>query len=110
MSAIEYRAYEEMYAHCLVFCDKPEEALASSLRLGGNFGLPTDGAYLEMHKLVAKMRKDEEHDSEAFFGALGKVRWFRPAMNRDGSNGLLGRPFARSFAPLTQSLAPHCSF
>ena len=36
-------------------------------------------------------------------------QWGRTAKNRDVSTGLLTRPFARSLAPLTQSLALHCS-
>ena len=35
--------------------------------------------------------------------------WFRSAKNRDVSTGPLARPFARSLAPLTRSLAPDCS-
>ena len=35
--------------------------------------------------------------------------WARKTMNTDWSNGPLARPFARSLAPLTHSLAPHYS-
>ena len=36
-------------------------------------------------------------------------QWVRSAKNRDVSTGPLARPFARSLAPLTRSLAPDCS-
>ena len=35
--------------------------------------------------------------------------WARSTKNPDVSTGPLARPFARSLAPLTRSLAPHCS-
>ena len=35
--------------------------------------------------------------------------WSRTAKNTDCSTGPLARPFARSLAPLTRSLAPACS-
>ena len=35
--------------------------------------------------------------------------WSRTAKNPDESTGPLARPFARSLAPLTRSLAPDCS-
>ena len=37
------------------------------------------------------------------------ARWARKAKNRDVSTGPLACPFARSLAPLTRLLAPHCS-
>ena len=36
-------------------------------------------------------------------------RWFRSAWNRGVSTGPFARPLARSLAPLTHLLAPHCS-
>ena len=68
MSDIEHRAYEEMLTHCFVFSGKVDEALQPSLRCGATFGLPSDGAYEEMHKIIAKLRKEEERDSDGFFG------------------------------------------
>ena len=35
--------------------------------------------------------------------------WFRTTMIRDVSTGPLAHPFARSLAPLSHLLAPHCS-
>ena len=40
---------------------------------------------------------------------LSKVVWSITAKNTDCSTGPLARPFARSLAPLTRSLAPDCS-
>ena len=37
------------------------------------------------------------------------AQWSETAKNRDVSTGPLARPFARSLAPLTRSLAPDCS-
>ena len=37
------------------------------------------------------------------------AQWPGTAKNRDVSTGPLARPFARSLAPLTRSLAPDCS-
>ena len=38
-----------------------------------------------------------------------RTQWFRTLWNRDVSTGPLAPPLARSLAPLTHSLAPHCS-
>ena len=40
---------------------------------------------------------------------LPRARWSGTNKNRDVSTGPLARPFARSLAPLTRSLAPDCS-
>ena len=39
----------------------------------------------------------------------GNALWSGTSKNRDVSTGPLARPFARSLAPLTRSLAPDCS-
>ena len=41
--------------------------------------------------------------------AVGEALWSITAKNTDCSTGPLARPFARSLAPLTRSLAPDCS-
>ena len=38
-----------------------------------------------------------------------RTLWSKTAKNIDCSTGPLARPFARSLAPLTRSLAPDCS-
>ena len=42
-------------------------------------------------------------------GGGGDALWSGTNKNRDVSTGSLTRPFARSLAPLTHSLAPDCS-
>ena len=42
-------------------------------------------------------------------GGGGGALWSETNKNRDVSTGPLARPFARSLAPLTRSLAPDCS-
>ena len=44
-----------------------------------------------------------------FFDLAYKALWSGSNKNRDVSTGPLARPFARSLAPLTCSLAPHYS-
>ena len=38
-----------------------------------------------------------------------RSQWFKTSWFQDVSNGPLAHPLARSLAPLTRSLAPHCS-
>ena len=48
--------------------------------------------------------------TESWLGSYnGNALWSRTNKNRDVSTGPLARPFARSLAPLTRSLAPDCS-
>ena len=42
-------------------------------------------------------------------GVVGTALWSGTTKNQDVSTGPLARPFARSLAPLTRSLAPDCS-
>ena len=88
----------------------------------GRFGVNSEEASSKLRQAVARgnkymkaqameilVRQMNVKDPEMIGAILDQVRalWFKTAMNRDVSTGPLARPFARSLATLTRSLAPH---
>ena len=58
---------------------------------------------------VAKLAPADEIAMKRQLGIQTAAQWIKTAKNWDGSTGPIARSFARSLAPITYSLAPHCS-
>ena len=56
---------------------------------------------------MTKVKTEKRKHTKRFFSL--SALWSKTAKNTDCSTGPLARPFARSLAPLTRSLAPDCS-